>query len=214
MTVRLHHTQVKQAAKLGVTLTKGDMDVTASRDGQSASAPSAGLAIAALLRKLGVSTADVMKAIKPAKKVAKIKKVSKAKGKLKFRCEAEDCKSTKRESDGDGGFICSECGEDASMDGDDEGKSVVKRKYKTAYKPNKNTCGDAVTKQVRTEFMTKKDPDTKKLLLDWSKFVRFAKNNDCWTDTYGQLNHGLARMSVVNRLRARINKKLEIKWAV
>lgn len=224
MAIRIHHTQVKQAAKLGITLAKSDMDVTASRDGQQASAPSAGLAIAALLKKLGTTTADVMKTLAPkaarsAGKKAPKTKPAKSKGKTarsagKFRCEEDGCRSTKRESDGDGGFVCSGCGADASMDGDDEGASVVKRKYKNAYRPHKMTCGDALSQQIRKEFMTVKDPDTKKLKIDWKRFTAFAQANGCWSEDYRKLNKGMRRMNVVNRLRARIARKEEVKWAV
>ncbi len=210
MTVRIHHTQAKQAAKLDIALAKSESDVTASKDGQSASAPSAGLAIAALLKKLGTSTADVMTAIKP-KATKKVAKARKAKGKLKFKCEG--CGSTKREKDEDGGFVCAECGDDATMDGDEDGASVVKAKYKKAYRPHRMTCGDALSQQIRKEFMTIKDPDTKKLKLDWKRFAAFAKANGCWSEDYLKLNKGMRRMNIVNRLRAKINDDHKVIWS-
>ncbi len=197
MAIRIHHTQQKQADKLGIELTRNDDGVTASKGSKSASASSAGLAIAALLKILGTSTADVMRTL-ASKSPATPKKAAKRKARRQDDEDGDEDEEPDEEPDEEG----------------DEGKSVVKRRYKTAYKPNKNTCGDAVTRQVRAEFMTKRDPDTKKPLLDWPKFVRFAKNNYCWTDSYAKINHGLARMSVVNRLRARIRNKAEIKWAV
>lgn len=213
MATRLHHTQVKQAAKLGITLAKNDLDITASKDGKSASAPSVSLAIAALLKLLGTSTVDLMGTIK-ASKPAKAKKAKTAKkGKAKFKCE---CGSTKRvkDEDPDGGFVCAECGNDATMDGDEDGNSVIKAKYKNKYRPHKMTCGDALSKQVRAEFMTIKDPDTKKLKLDWVKFRQFAKNNGCWSEDYSKLNKGMRRMNIVNRLRAKIADGHETIWAV
>lgn len=209
MAIRIHHTQQKQADKLGIALTKSDMDVTASKDGQAASAPSAGLAISALLKKLGTTTTSVMASLKSKPKKAK-RKVGKSKS--KFKCA--ECGSTKRESDGEdgGGFVCSGCGDDAAMDGDDDGKSVIKKKYRTAYRPHKMTCGDALSQQIRAEFMTVKDPDSNKKRLDWKRFTAFAKRNDCWSDGYAKLNAGMRRMNVVNRLRARIAAGTEVVW--
>jgi hypothetical protein len=62
--------------------------------------------------------------------------------------------------------------------------------------------------------MTKIDPDTKKAKFDFARFVKFAKANDCWVPAYGSLNHGMARMNVANRLRAKIRKKAEIDWNI
>ncbi len=103
--------------------------------------------------------------------------------------------------------------DDDGEEGDEpEVKSVVKPKYKTKYRPHKMTCGDALAQQVRAEFMSKDDPDTGKKRLDWPRFKAFARNNGCWSDSYAGINHGLARMSVVNRLRKLIRNKVAIKW--
>lgn len=96
----------------------------------------------------------------------------------------------------------------------DEGKSVIKRKYKMKYRPHKMTCGDGLAKQIRSEFMTLKDPDTRKPRLDWKRFTAFAKLNGCWSDGYSKLNAGMKRMNIVNRLRARAEAGDEIKWSV
>lgn len=96
----------------------------------------------------------------------------------------------------------------------DEGKTIVKRKYRSQYRPFKMTCGDSIADRVREEFMTKQDPDTKKPKLDWPKFKAFAKANGCWIPDYDKVNHGIARMSVVNRLRKKIKAKVTIIWNV
>lgn len=187
MAIRIHHTQQKQADKLGVVLTRSDMDVTASKGGQAASAPSAGLAIAALLKKLGVTTADTVATPRAANKP----KPTKAKRKAKRRATDDD-----------------EEGDEA----EDDGKSIIKKKYRTAYRPHRMTCGDALSQQIRAEFMTVKDLDTNKKRLDWKRFTAFAKRNDCWSDGYAKLNAGMRRMNVVNRLRARIAAGTEVVW--
>lgn len=209
MAIRIHHTQVKQAAKLGITLTKGDMDVTASKDNKSASAPSAGLAIAALIKMFQFTTADVVKALKTAKP-AKTKKARKAK-KPTFKCENEECGCTRREKTEDG-FVCAECGEDATMDGDEDGASVVKRVYKTRYKPHKAKCGDEISKLISAHVMSK-DPETKKMVMDQPKLARFAKANGCWDPNYLKLNGGMQRMNIANRIRGKVRRdKHEIVW--
>lgn len=97
-------------------------------------------------------------------------------------------------------------------DAEDDSHSVVKPKYRTKYRPHKMTNGDDLAQLIRKQFMTRKDPDTNKLLLDWPKFRAFAAANGCWQANYGRVNHGLARMSVVNRLRAKVRKGHKIVW--
>lgn len=101
---------------------------------------------------------------------------------------------------------------DESEEGEEEGKTIVKAKYRKKYKSFKMTCGDSLAKRVREEFMTKKDPDTKRMKLDWTRFVQFAKQNGCWHPDYAKVNHGIARMSVINRLRRKIKAKETVIW--
>lgn len=211
MAIRIHHTQQKQADRLGITLVKGDMDITASKDNKSASGPSAGLAIASLLKILGASTADVMGAIKKnaAPKAAKPKKTKKTK-KAKLKCEA--CGSTDLSSDEEGGYVCEACGETVEDPDAEDGKSVVKKKYKVRYKPTKNSCGDTIANDVRA-YVQYKDETTKKMVTDVDKLVKFAKANGCWDPNYQGLNNGMVRMNVINRLRGKIRRdKHEIVW--
>ncbi len=104
-------------------------------------------------------------------------------------------------------------------DDEPETKSIIKAKYRVKYKPFHMTCGDGLAIKVRDKFMTKQDPDTHKPRLDFERFVMFAKNNDCWAesyrslkDRYGKRNNGLIRMNVINRLRKLARNKAEIKW--
>lgn len=185
MTLRIHHTVAKQAAKFGITLKIEGDKVVAQQDGRVAvTGTTASEALAAALITYQINTKAVMD---------KLRKPKPKKARKPRRSDDED--------DGEEGD-------------EEEGKSIVTHKYRTRYKPHKSTCGDALAQQVRKEFMTNKDPDTKKMSIDWPKFVRFAKANDCWSPSYATINHGLARMSVVNRLRARVRKKHEVIWAV
>ena len=91
-----------------------------------------------------------------------------------------------------------------------EGRSVVKRAYKTRYKPFKSTCGDELAALVRRHLEVKTEEG---LRIDPVKLRTFAVANDCWQDRYNQLNVGMRRMNVVNRLRAKVKKGHDIVWA-
>lgn len=193
MTLRIHHTVAKQAAKFGITLTIDGDKVVAQQEGRVAvTGATASEALANALTTYQINTKAAMDKLRKPK----------AKKARKPRRSDED-------EDGEEGDE-----DDEDDNGEGEGKSIVKRKYRTKYKPHKSTCGDALARQIREEFMIKKDPDTKKLSIDWPKFVRFARANDCWAPEYAHLNHGMARMSIVNRLRAKIRKKHAVVWAV
>lgn len=217
MAIRVHHTVQKQAAKLGITLTADEFGVTASKDGQSAHKPNGSLAIAALLG--STPTADVMNSLKSpskefkiaAKKEAKKAKAKKARKSSKLKCE---CGSTDVSSDGDGGFVCETCGE--TVEGEENnGRSVVKKKYKRAYKPFKGKCGDTLADKITAHVMFKPEGESK-FRTDADKLVRFAKANGVWDPEYKGRNNGLVRMSVRNRLQGKLNRKeltaADIKW--
>lgn len=91
-----------------------------------------------------------------------------------------------------------------------EGRSVVKRTYKTRYKPFKSTCGDELAALVRRHLEVKTEDG---LRIDPVKLRTFAAANDCWQDRYDSLNVGMRRMNVVNRLRAKVKKGHDIVWA-
>jgi hypothetical protein len=109
--------------------------------------------------------------------------------------------------------------EDGEGDEEDNSKSIVKEKYRQRYAPNKGNCGDDLAKKLRHEFMTRTDEDTGRALLDFNRFVAFAKDNEVWVEGYrrlknrdGSRNDGLIRMNVANRLRAKVRKGGKVKW--
>lgn len=99
---------------------------------------------------------------------------------------------------------------DAEDEEPSEGRSVVKKSYKTRYKPFRSTCGDDLAAAVRRHLEVKTEDG---LRIDPVKLRDFALANECWVETYEQLNVGMRRMNVVNRLRAKVRKGHEVLWA-
>jgi hypothetical protein len=195
--MKIHHNTVKRAARAGIQLVVSDDMVEAvhAERGVLARCADPKDALDLALRELNGGSAP--------------KRTRKAKSPKKVREDSDD---------GEGGedeLSDEELGLDGEGEEEDkETASVVKPKYRQKYRPHKHTCGDSLTQQIRREFMTKIDPDSKKPKFDFARFVRFAKENDCWIGAYAQLNHGMARMNVANRLRAKVRKKAEINWNV
>ena len=104
---------------------------------------------------------------------------------------------------------------DAQDDGEDEeegGKSVIKRKYKVAYKTFHATCGDELSQLISKHVKTAKGDDGKPR-IDPALLERFARANDVWNPDYNKLNVGMRRMNVANRLRSQVDKHdYQIKW--
>lgn len=200
--MRVHHNTQKRAAQAGIELVvDGDM-VNAVHNGTTlARCPDPKDALDLAIRELNGGAAP--------KRVRKPAKAKRSSAPLDDDGEPLDDDIDADEEEGD------EDGEDEEAEeGEGEGKSVVKPKYRAKYKPHRHTCGDAITRRIAAEFMTKIDPDNKKPKFDWARFVRFAKENELWVGAYASLNHGLARMNVANRLRAKIRKEIEINWNV
>lgn len=190
--MKVHHNTLKRAKTFGIELIVEENEIVAIKDGVRLAVGMDGKKVLEeAIAKLG---GDKPK-LRPRKAVAK-RKVAKRRA----RDEDEDGEGDEEDEEGE--------------EGEGEGKSVIKRKYKMKYKPHRMTCGDALAKQLRTEFMTIKDPDTKKMKIDWKRFTEFAKRNGCWSDSYKTLNKGMRRMNIVNRLRAKVNEGHEITWAV
>jgi len=199
--MNIHHNTAKRAARANIQLVvDGDM-VNAIHAGQTlARCPDPKDALDLALRELNGGAAP-----------KRIRKPSKSKASRPSHDDDAGDEGDEGEPLDDDIDADDEEGDD---EGKGEGKSVVKQKYRTKYRPHKHTCGDDITRRIAKEFMTKADPDNKKPKFDWARFVRFAKENDLWVGAYASLNHGLARMNVANRLRAKIRKEVEINWNV
>lgn len=189
--IRIHHNTAKRAAKFGITLTISENEVEASKDGHMlASSPQANKALDTAIAKLNGAAAPVeqpkAKARKAAKKAKKARRPSRD----------EELEDGEDEDEGDE--------EDAS-------KSIVKRKYKKMYRPNRNTCGDELSSLITSHVRTLKGEDGK-LRVDPKKLVRFAKANDVWVPGYADLNVGQQRMNIGNRLRAKVEAGHDVVW--
>lgn len=181
---RIHHNTVKKAAKFGVTLTEKDGMIEASANGRVLSRHSdATKALAEAVDQMGVTNA--------------VKALKKSKG-------AKKAKARKSSSDEDE----DEEGEEGETD--EDGRSVVKRRYKTKYRPFKMTCGDDLARQISSHVMVK--DEIGKLRIDPPKLKRFAQANGVWQRAYNDLNVGMRRMNIANRLRAAVRKGHKVVW--
>lgn len=81
-----------------------------------------------------------------------------------------------------------------------ESRSVIKAKYRERY----TTPRDEVAEHL-SSFTDGKRIDVKAIR-------EFAERNGCWVERYEELNPGMVRMNVGNRLRAKLRKGEEISW--
>lgn len=193
MSSKIHHQTAKRARKHGIELTFVIDGFTASKNGvQLASNASAGVALEQAIAKLAPfpSLASSVKA------VCKVRQNTEA--------YAKRSKARKPRDEDD---------EDDEPEEQDEGKSIIKSKYKTKYRPWKMTCGDDLAQQL-SKHLKVKDEDDGKMRVDAAKLKRFALANDCWDPKYAHLNVGMRRLNVANRLRAKIRKDgYKIVWS-
>ena len=95
------------------------------------------------------------------------------------------------------------------------GKSgVMFLKYHTSYMNKGGGNGDALDVALRDAVM-KPGKKGEKSALDWNALEDIADRHDVWNPKYRDLNAGMARMNVANRLRALIrnDKPVTIKGA-
>jgi len=199
MAIRIHHATAKKAKKYGITLEVIENEVVASFNGRSImSAPSADRALAATIGKLesaeAVRLVNGPKALWDTPVVEEVKSSSKRKAKpIVEEDESEDAE------DGD-----------EEDEPEDESRSVVKSKYRKLYRPTRNTCGDDLARLISGYVSVGKGKLRK---TDEAKLMAFAKRNGVWHPDYANINVGLRRMSIGNRLRRKVNKeKHEIIW--
>lgn len=198
MTVKLHHNTVKSAASHGLIarIHKDGDEVEILRQGSTISTHSSGsIALKQALEYIGTLAAPI-----PVKKVKASKSIKQAR---KAKRVAEEDEAGEDEA-----------GEDeAGEEGDGEGKSIIKRKYKTAYKPFKMTCGDELSQLVSDHVKVSIKLDGKSVKrIDAVKLRKFAKANGVWVAGYENLNVGMQRMNVANRLRKLVAGGYEVQW--
>lgn len=93
-------------------------------------------------------------------------------------------------------------------------RSIVKKSYKLAYKPLKNTCGDEFARLMEQAVKVPVEEGSKHLVVDVERLVKLAKVNKVWRPEYSNLNVGQQRMNIGNRLRAMAKRDEAIVWAI
>lgn len=230
--MKIHHNTLKKARANGIVLTVEDNEIVASKgDVRLASHVSGTVALQTALDKLGDANPGIKQSRDhiQAQRRAKAAKVPKAKAERKpkkqsaaeIAARAEGWtgkggafKNAEQESDSDAASWKDLCAEqEIEVEGDEEGKSIVKHKYRKLYRPNHNTNGDELAQLMREHLEYVDESDETKIDADLLK--RFAQANECWVPAYSKLNVGQQRMNVGNRLRAKVRKDpdYKIKWA-
>lgn len=191
MSSRIHHATAKKARKFGVELVAVWNEFEARKNGQTlACHASASVALEKAIAKLG------------AKDAAAIKRIA-TRGMGKRKAKERDTIRTRGAKDYNEDELLGE-GELDEPEG--EGRSIIKVKYKQAYKARvlKISCSDDLAVQL-AKHLKIKDEDGK-LRIDGAKLKSFARANGCWDPKYADLNVGMQRMNVINRLRAKIRR--------
>ncbi len=85
--------------------------------------------------------------------------------------------------------------------------SIVKTKYKDAYKANGGHCGDVIAEELG-EYV--RLPVNGQMRTNVERLTQVAKDNLIWLERYAGLNVGQLRMTVGNRLRIKYAEGAEI----
>jgi hypothetical protein len=97
-------------------------------------------------------------------------------------------------------------------------RSIVKTKYKAAYKLHKNTCGDQFVARinecvkVKVPVINKKGKTRMAWRIGPVKLQKLAIANDVWKPSYASLNMGQRRMTIGVRLRNLAKDGNRIEW--
>lgn len=209
MAIRIHHNTAKKARKFGIELRVVENEVECWKDGALlASAPAGNVALDRAVAKLNGSAEPkpglLSRIFSRKSKTVATDEISDDDGEEDEadEADAEDEDSEERQLEAE------EVDEDEPES--DEGASVVKRKYKTRYRPFKMTCGDELAKLISDHVSS--EGDDGEVRIDRVKLRRFALANGVWDPKYAHLNIGMQRMNVANRLRAKVRKGHEIVW--
>lgn len=175
----IHHATAKRATKLGIKLTEPDHGYfVAEMDGKQLAEGTKANDVLAQAEAAAFPKAD-----KPVKAV-----------------KAKTAKPKKRKA--------KKSGDDEDEDGEEGTKSVISAKYKTKYKPNKDTCGDQLIQPV-FDFLHPDGED-----VDVKRLVKLGKDNgtdvmERWghlKTKHGAFNVGMARMNLVNVFRGKLRR--------
>lgn len=84
--------------------------------------------------------------------------------------------------------------------------SVIAADWRALYAKNGGSCGDQLATRLRRHLEA--DDGS----IDLAKLKRLAQANDCWQPGYSNLNAGMTRLCVGNRLRARVRNGTKVVW--
>lgn len=176
----LHHTQTKQAAKLGITILKDGL--RHEQSGQSV--PFGDDPRATFAAFLATLNGAVIKA------PAKAKRKAPAKRKAKSEDEDEDD------------------GEDEDEEQEVRRSGMIHKEYYDEYQRKGNGCADDLDLALRDAFrvykMDKKGQPTRDYRFDLEGFEKWAKKTGCWREHFKDMNPGQIRMNCSNVARQMI----------
>ena len=178
----LHHTQAKQAAKLGIEILKDGF-----RHNQSGKSVPMGddprATFAAFVAEISGSPA------KPKRETKSAKVRGKAKAKRKVRDEDEE-------------------NDDEDEDQEVRKSGMIHREYYEHYQKLGNGCADELDMALRDAFrvykLGKKGQPTKDYRFDLEGFEKWAKACGVWRETFKGMNPGQIRMNCSNVARQMI----------
>lgn len=208
---KIHHATAARAKKVGIELVYDDGDFIAMKGLEKlGSSPSASAALAqaeaALLYQVEAAKGEIepqsVGAAKAPKGKGSLADAKAAKKAAKAPAKAPAKASTFEEDERDD--------EDEDEDAAEEGRSIVKRKYREAYKPHHMTCGDDFAAQL-SEHIQEID-EAGETRTSPALLRKVAQLNNVWNPAYASKNVGMQRMNVGNRLRAIIRKGGEVVW--
>jgi len=181
-----HHTIVKAAQKLGLTITMDEDEyIIMNKNVQIAAAATAKMALAEAIAKL-----------ESRKKPAKVEVVEAVKTEAPQEYNDDDDDDDDDDDEGDGA--------------DSENRSVIKKKYVERYRPNNYTNGDDFAEHLASYITDHVGEGYYKVNV--ARLKTFAKENGVWDPRYDELNVGMMRMNIGNRCRAKIRRGEEIVW--
>lgn len=201
--MKIHHNTAKKAQKFGITLEVIENDIVASHDGVTlVSGPQGNSVLERAIQLLGAN--GQMPLVEEGRKQRVTK--AKANGARKPKITADEYDDLDFADEADDELAAAE---DEESDAD-QGRSIVKRKYKQDYRPFRQTCGDDFAELMAEETRyVNEDGDER---TDEAALRKLAERNKVWKDSYIALNVGQRRMTIGVRLRAMLKRGEEIKW--
>src|SRR5882672_7948708 len=167
--MKVHHNTAKKARTHGITLNVLENEIVASKNGTTlASGPQGNLVLDQAIARLNGSLTG-----QPGSR-AKLAAAFKGNKQVLVTKQVPD-----EETEDDG------AGDEEIEDDHPEGASIIKRKYKEAYRPHQMTCGDDLARDISAHVSETVEIDGKEVIrVSLAKLRKFAKANECWVEGY------------------------------